>query len=660
MEKSQKQETYAAGIQRLFLREVIGIILVMSVLAISCSTIFAVSSSDNNMKSTIRAYQEEIDSYIADVKGEVEAFALTMETGTLPNYDAELRMAKVLADSDERIAAAYYCRSDESLTYYASASGPWVPDKGTVFTNRSWYLGALEGGVYLSEPYVDEVSGQFCVTMSKEVKINGQTAGVVGVDFLIGQITDLVLSSEVGSGYLMLASAEGVILVHPDTELALSLDHSVLLEDALNGRYRSLDEELGKRHLIVDYAGGLKAAIAEQSDVSGWILVMIEPLISVYFGIGILILLILICSVGSCVLIGRYNKKRCKEWFAPIEYVSGIVPELAAGNLDIHFQDMNGITEIDVLGSSLNNTVEELKYYISDITRIVEGIANYDLSIVSDAEYKGDFTDIQKGLNSIIEQLNQVFCQIDDRADTVLSYSEQIQGASDLVAFGATEQAASISKLTENMTELKKLMQSVIENTDTAIQNVEQTSEQLAGGGQKMNELEAAMQVIIDTSNQIEGILQSIDEIAEQTNLLSLNASIEAARAGEAGRGFAIVAGEINTLSTASAEASRKTSELLQATKEAVETGRKLTLATAKELTEGIESAKTSKDSVIQMRESLKVQQEQVAAINMLTDEIAGVVETNAATAEENAASGAELMTCAKDLKDSVKRFKLS
>ena len=660
IKERQKQGTYASGIQKLFLKETIGIILLMSVLAIGCSTAFAVSAGDNNMKNTIRTYQEQIDSYIADIKGEVEVFALSMENGAISGYDEEMEMSAAIADSDERIAAAYYCHNDEALTYYSSAGGPYIPEEGTVYTDRSWYIGALEGGVFLSEPYVDEVSGEFCITLSKAVEVDGEVTGVVGVDFLIGQITDLVLSSDVGSGYLMLASAEGIILVHPDGELALSLDHSVSLEEAVGGRYRRLKEKHDERCMILDYAGGAKAAIAEQSEVSGWILAMVEPIFSVYRGIVLLILLILIFSVGSCVLLVRYNQKCCREWFAPIERVSGIVPELAAGNLDIHFQDMNGITEIDVLSSSLNNTVEQLQYYIQDITRIVERIADYDLSIVSDAEYRGDFTVIQNGLNSIIEQLNGVFRQIDVRADAVFSYSKQIQEASDIVASGATEQASSIFKLTENMNSLKELMQSVIENTDTAIHNVEQTSEQLLTGGEKMHELESAMHIIFDTANQIEEILRSIDEIADQTNLLSLNASIEAARAGAAGKSFAVVAEEINSLSTASTDASKRTSELLKATKKAVELGRKLTMDTAKELTEGIQSAKISKESVVQMKESLKVQQEQVTAIGVLTDEIADVVETNAASAQENAASGSELMACAQDLKDSVKCFKLS
>ena len=70
--------------------------------------------------------------------------------------------------------------------------------------------------------------------------------------------------------------------------------------------------------------------------------------------------------------------------------------------------------------------------------------------------------------------------------------------------------------------------------------------------------------------DQIQLLANTIGEIAAQTKLLALNASIEAARAGDAGRGFSVVADEIQTLSTASTEAVTKIQDMVKTILEAV------------------------------------------------------------------------------------------
>src|ERR1044072_470351 len=71
-------------------------------------------------------------------------------------------------------------------------------------------------------------------------------------------------------------------------------------------------------------------------------------------------------------------------------------------------------------------------------------------------------------------------------------------------------------------------------------------------------------------SNEIGGIVNTINIIAERTNMLSLNASIEAARAGEAGRGFAVVAEEIRNLADRSAQATADIAVIIRSLQEVV------------------------------------------------------------------------------------------
>ena len=79
-----------------------------------------------------------------------------------------------------------------------------------------------------------------------------------------------------------------------------------------------------------------------------------------------------------------------------------------------------------------------------------------------------------------------------------------------------------------------------------------------------MAELSAAMQEISGSSQQIGGIIKTIEDISYQTNILALNASVEAARAGEHGKGFAVVAEEVRNLAGRSAKASNQTSVMIE------------------------------------------------------------------------------------------------
>ena len=111
---------------------------------------------------------------------------------------------------------------------------------------------------------------------------------------------------------------------------------------------------------------------------------------------------------------------------------------------------------------------------------------------------------------------------------------------------------------------------------------------------EKMNLMMQAVQKIKETSEQVVGIIQTIEEIADQTNLLSLNASIEAARAGEAGKGFAVVADEIGKLALESSKAANMTRNLIGISMEEIGKGN----AVANDVMNSLIEAVTAVDNV--------------------------------------------------------------
>lgn len=55
-------------------------------------------------------------------------------------------------------------KTQDKRTYADKISGMFVREAGAVFTNREWYTKACEDGIYITEPYIDQVSGPFCIT----------------------------------------------------------------------------------------------------------------------------------------------------------------------------------------------------------------------------------------------------------------------------------------------------------------------------------------------------------------------------------------------------------------------------------------------------------------------------------------------------------------
>jgi twitching motility protein PilJ len=177
-----------------------------------------------------------------------------------------------------------------------------------------------------------------------------------------------------------------------------------------------------------------------------------------------------------------------------------------------------------------------------------------------------------------------------------------------------------------------------------------------------------------ESSQEIGEITELISDITEQTNVLALNAAIQAASAGEAGRGFSVVAEEVQRLAERSAEATRQISNLVKAiqsdTQDAIVAMERSTLGVVEgaKLSDNAGSALTEIDEVSRrlaelietISHSTSVEAEAAQVVAQSIQRILLVTEKTGEGTKANADQVRQLASMAEQLGQSVSRFKVS
>ena len=650
------QGSYVNRIGRVIMKLVTLILGSLGIAAIIIMSVYSVKVSNYRMKSEVMSYASELDNTFNTTITLLDSFTLVMENEQINGHDDTLAYVDSIVADNNSFSSAYVAYDDKTLIM----SGGWEAPEDFDFRTREWYTGAksLEEGVYVSEPYLDEQSGGFCITLAKRMIKDGEFIGTCAIDVYMNDMVALMQKSYQGKAYAFLVSKENTLLTHPKEDLMMTADSAYTLETALNGKYKKL-VNTDKRYMINDHTFGSKIAMSADIPSVDWKVVYIMPATEDIKTTLLALVAFVVLLVVFRGLVRRYCEQEMYRWFKPLTSISEKVTEIAEGNLDVVFDEEPLSEEIAMLTVSLNETVSQLKTYIEDITFVVNNISNNDLSVSSDVEYQGAFIAIQNGLNMILDKLNHALGQVNEQSEIVVNYSGQVQESTIRVASGAGEQNIAVQGLVTNIGVLSDQIQHISRNAETASEVSELTNKQLATGNQEMQSLLAAMETIEETSEQIGVIITTINDISEETNLLALNASIEAARAGEAGRGFAVVADEISKLAAASAQATENITKLIENSMRAVDVGKNLADKTSETLQIGINNSLKSNDDIMQITDFVKNQATAIEKIEKSVHDIAAIIDANAAASQENAAISDELINCANALKGTVEEYHL-
>ena len=237
--------------------------------------------------------------------------------------------------------------------------------------------------------------------------------------------------------------------------------------------------------------------------------------------------------------------------------------------------------------------------------------------------------------------------------------SRRMAADAQILSSGAVAQASAVQELSASIHELSTQVDRTSSDAGTAQKCSTEAAALLLASNEKMGDLTVAMEDISNASQEIGGIIKTIEDISFQTNILALNAAVEAARAGEAGKGFAVVAEEVQSLANKSSASAKDITELIENSIRMIRQGTSLTAETTSALADVVVGAKQATELIEEIAGSAMQQSQALHQLKAGMEQIAGVVQTNASTAEKSAASARELQNQSEELKVSVHRFRL-
>jgi twitching motility protein PilJ len=320
---------------------------------------------------------------------------------------------------------------------------------------------------------------------------------------------------------------------------------------------------------------------------------------------------------------------------------------------------------------------------MNELQTVAEGDLTQEATVTEDIT--GAIAD---SVNYTVEELRLLVGNVQNTATQVAQTTAQVDSTSTELLAVSTEQLREIRETGQSVLDMASRINGVSaqaqESAAVARQSLQAADSGLQAVQNAIGGMNAIRDQIQDTSKRIKRLGESsqeigeitelISDITEQTNVLALNAAIQAASAGEAGRGFSVVAEEVQRLAERSADATRQISALVRAiqtdTQDAVAAMERSTQGVVEgaRLSDSAGTALTEIDSVSRRLADLIQQISSSASQEAgLANEVAGNIQHIFAVTEQTgegtratAQQVRELSRMAEDLRQSVARFKIA
>lgn len=466
------------------------------------------------------------------------------------------------------------------------------------------------------------------------------------VPFLIGKDTNelrgLIGSLESGS------DPQGLVALRdPDTraKLADMKQQFTQFEQNVRPILRELQKLVSARQAAAQLASAseqLQAAVARIQEA----LQAEKPVLSLAAVVILVALLIVVLALMALVFLAD-TRRRAAEAEAEnkrnqeaILRLLNEMGDLADGDLTIRAQVTEDIT--GAIADSMNYTIDELR-------TLVAGVNNAAIQVT---QKTAQAQSISSELLGAAERQSK---EIEETTAQVLQVSRSISEVSSTADEGARVAQRSLAAADKG----RAAVQNSISGMNDIREQIQETSKRIKRLG--------------ESSQEIGEIVELISDITEQTNVLALNAAIQAASAGEAGRGFSVVAEEVQRLAERSGEATKQIGAIVKTiqadTQDAVAAMEKSTMGVVEgaKLSDAAGQALSEIDYVTKNLAQLiqtisQATHTQANATNKVAQNMQDILEITRQTTrgtQQAAGSIRDLAAVAQELKSSVSGFKL-
>ena len=483
-------------------------------------------------------YAEEINTWIENEKMLADGAAKSIAAGGMLDTDHIQSVVDAHAAGRQELLNLYFGTWDSR--FIQSNREAEIPE-GYDPVQRGWYKQAAETGmIIVTDPYCDAITGQMCATVAVPAYIDGELAGVIGLDVTLGTVTDLTGSINYDEGvYGFLVDSSGQYIAHKNKSYEPTEETTVLVKDILPELGKMV--EGGKRGVkkFADYDGSVCYFALTEIDGCGWKLGVVVPANNVTGSLVTMLMIAVVTALVIIVFVAVFMTGLIGKMLAPVQ----MLKQFASGDFS-----ENTVVE-KTIPAEYKNETEQIRKATAEVKQQIREII---LNTKQDAE---EISTIAQGTSSKMTVLNQDISGITDSAGQVMEQTVEARKLAESIKHNGQELGNAIENIAKKAGEAAEQSSGIMDRAGKRYETTRKSAEEVDFIYQKTKkDLEQAIE---DSKRvgEINALTEEILAISSQTNLLALNASIEAARAGEAGKGFAVVAEEIRNLADNSRQA---------------------------------------------------------------------------------------------------------